>query len=510
MPPSLRICALLASLAAAAAAAAAPLPLSISVDVSRVVHEVSPRFVSANFDWHTDAEETPAWVNASAMKIDLANADLRALAAAFAPAHLRIGGSEGDCIVYEISGGDCAAHPMEAGTFCYNNSDGSGFPGAFCLSTQRWDALVEFASAAGLHIAFGLNAMLGRNGNPKTPLDTSNIRALLQRVHSNNASAAFARTIDFELGNELEYKVDVAVYAADVLVVRALIDSIWGDLAAADRPRLIANDENPLASYWSTLLPLAGSALHAASWHSYVGYGLDPTLPTMAFDASFLAKTPAQALPMINVSAAFAAAGGERWVGETAMAWHSGRDNTTNSYLSGPWYINALGSLAATHSVHCRQTLLGGYYELVDRFSITPNPDYFLALLWKRTMGERVLATASSLPEQVLAYAHCAAGGGGAVAVAFVNLNATDSFSVSLLGAGLPLVPRSEYVLTPAAADDLRHVVLNGAGAPLGVSGGVVSPTPPRVVTDPAQPLVLAPHTYGFVVFSGANAAVCK
>jgi hypothetical protein len=212
------------------------------------------------------------------MKIDLANADLRAMAAAFAPAHLRIGGSEGDCIVYEISGGDCAAHPMEAGTFCYNNSDGSGFPGAFCLSMQRWDALVEFASATGLHIAFGLNAMLGRGGSPKTPMDTSNLRALLQRVHSNNASAAFARTIDFEFGNELEFKVDVDVYAADLLIVRALIDSIWGDLAAADRPRLIANDENPAASYWASLFPLASSAMHAASWHSYVGYGLDPTL----------------------------------------------------------------------------------------------------------------------------------------------------------------------------------------------------------------------------------------
>ena len=71
---------------------------------------------------------------------------------------------------------------------------------------------------------------------------------------------------------------DVAVYAADVLIVRSLIDSTWGDLAAADRPRLIANDENPDAAYWEALLPLTGSALHAATWHSYVGYGLDPTL----------------------------------------------------------------------------------------------------------------------------------------------------------------------------------------------------------------------------------------
>ena len=26
-------------------------------------------------------------------------------------------------------------------------------------------------------------------------------------------------------------------------------------------------------------------------------------------------------------------------IGETAMAWHSGRDNVTNTFLSGPWFI---------------------------------------------------------------------------------------------------------------------------------------------------------------------------
>ena len=139
---------LLAALLFAGSCRAQPLPVTFSVDTSALVHTVSPRYLSANLDWHTDAEEPPAWNRSSAMVMDLDNVDLRGLAAAFAPAHLRIGGSEGDCIVYEVSGTDCATYPMERNTFCANNSAGAGFPGAFCLSMERWDALLDFGRAA--------------------------------------------------------------------------------------------------------------------------------------------------------------------------------------------------------------------------------------------------------------------------------------------------------------------------------------------------------------------------
>jgi len=303
------------------------------------------------------------------------------------------------------------------------------------------------------------------------------------------------------------------VYARDLLAVRAMIDDIWAALPRADRPRMVSNDENPDPGYWMTLLPLVGDAIAAATWHSYVGYGLDPTLPEKAFNASFLAGTPAQSAPMVKAAAAFVAGGGEVWVGETAMAWHSGRNGTTDAFASSPWYINALGTLAATHRVHVRQTLVGGYYNLIDRETLTPNPDYFTALLWKRTMGDRVLRASSSLPESVLVFAHCAAplaAGAGGVTLAFVNLDATTTFSVSALAGGPPLAPRSEFVLTPVGGEQSsREVVLNGASSPLGVAGGVVSPTPPRIVTDPAAPLLLAPHTLGYIVLTGAGAGVC-
>ena len=496
---------------APAPAPAPPTPVTFTVDTTTVVHTVSRNFVSAGLDWHTDMEEFPAWNHSSAQVIDLDDVNLRALASAFAPAHLRIGGSEGDCIVYEVSGSDCAAHPMPPTTFCANNSVAQ--PDAFCLQTARWEQLLAFADATGLEIAFGLNAMLGR-ANASAPFDPSNTRAFLQYIHDKNASAARAHSLVFEFGNELEYKVDVDVYARDLLAVRAMIDAIWADLPRADRPRMVMNDENPDPSYWTNVLPLVGDAVAAATWHSYTGYGLDPALPSKAFNASFLAETPAQAAPMVAAAAAFTAKGGEIWVGETAMAWHSGRNGTTDAFASSPWYVNALGTLAATHRVHVRQTFVGGYYNLVDRETLTPNPDYFTALLWKRAMGERVLRASSSLPESVLVFAHCSPPTSpGGVALAFINLDATTTYSVAPIAGGPPLAPRAEYVLAPVGGDQsAREVLLNGASSPLGVADGVVSPTPPHTVTDPAAPLLLAPRTLGFIVLTagGAGAGVCS
>ena len=52
------------------------------------------------------------------------------------------------------------------------------------------------------------------------------------------------------------------------------------------------------------------------------------------------------------------------WVGEIAAAWHSGRDNVTNRFVSSFWYADALGTLAAhNHTGFQRQCLLGGFYR---------------------------------------------------------------------------------------------------------------------------------------------------
>jgi heparanase len=172
-----------------------------------------------------------------------------------------------------------------------------------------------------------------------------------------------------------------------------------------------------------------------------------------------------------------------------------------------------LGNLAPTHAFQARQAFVGGYYELVDHVAMIPNPDYWTALVWKRTMGAGVL-NASSSSHDVLAWAHCAEGSGsnnrgnqpgGVIGATFalINLSADSAATLTFSGVGAS-VPRNEYLLTPVdGVSNARAVLLNGA--PLTFEQGVLSPTPPRVVTDPTVPFILPPHTYAFVSFPDAS-----
>jgi hypothetical protein len=64
----------------------------------------------------------------------------------------------------------------------------------------------------------------------------------------------------------------------------------------------------------------------------------------------------------------------------------------------GDRYLDALGSLATqSHSVLARQDLIGGDYELIDRDTWSPNPDYWLAYLWPRLMSPYALAVIVSV-----------------------------------------------------------------------------------------------------------------
>jgi len=199
----------------------------------------------------------------------------------------------------------------------------------------------------------------------------------------------------FEFGNELQGKISAETYSEDLLRVRALINAAWPD--ARSRPTLVANDENPDAGYWASMLPLVGDAISAATWHMYCGYGLDPNLANDAWNHMFMACIDKTASPLLSAGKQWSSdTGGSFWVGETAMAWHSGRDNVTNTFLSTPWWLTQLGTLSATHAVQCRQTLVGGYYELINRTAMQPNPDFWAALLWKRVMGPCRLSASNS------------------------------------------------------------------------------------------------------------------
>lgn len=128
-----------------------------------------------------------------------------------------------------------------------------------------------------------------------------------------------------------------------------------------------------------------------------------------------------------------------------------------------------MGLLAQrAHSVFIRQTLSGSDCKrwcrlidsidgLLDDSDLSPNPDYFTALIWKKLMGQSVL-TVESDTSTVRAYVHSTKGQKGNITVALLNL---DSNPITI-NFPFPSSPRTEYLLTSTSLSS-REMMLNGS-----------------------------------------------
>eukprot|EP01065_Artemidia_motanka_P048139 TRINITY_DN769_c8_g1_i1.p1 TRINITY_DN769_c8_g1~~TRINITY_DN769_c8_g1_i1.p1 ORF type:complete len:472 (+),score=125.58 TRINITY_DN769_c8_g1_i1:92-1507(+) len=469
----------LLSAAAALTALASQSDVSVVVNVGDVRAVSKSGYASANFDWHENKEETPAWINMSAQLIDLNNPLLLQAARALAPAHLRIGGSEGDVVVYDVPEYNSTCSSM-------NMTDPM-----FCLKMSRWEELVAFCQKTGLRMVFGLDAMAGRDGNTGQ-LPLTNIEAFL-RYTAQKRLPVFG----WELGNE-KPDVPAAVMAKDYHGVKAIIEKHWPD--SADRPKLIGCDQNVNVKYIDEWLPLVADVLDVLTYHHYDGYGLDKNLVNELMTPKFLNGTR-----QAGVVAAWKkhAPDADLWVGEAAAAWHSGRDGVTNAFASNFWYADALaGDAADGHTAYQRQTLLGGYYGLLNRTTYEPNPDFYIAKLHNTLMGNRVLQTDLSAGDGwVRGYAQCTPEG-GKVTLLLINVDSKRTFVLSG-GSGVVLSSRDEYVLT---ADSLASRSVNLNGKPLAVAGGKLPDLHPTHAES--DTITLPPHTVAYYVLSGHSS--CK
>ena len=204
--------------------------VDLTIDLDHYVGRTDERLVSFNLDWHKNDEESPLWINMSAMRIDFSNPKLRKAASAMYPARLRIGGSEGDVVCYDVPTYNSTCDSMGQ-----NDT-------AFCLSMERFEEIAKFASDTNLELVFGLNAVWGRkNHNLTEPLDMTNIRALLKYASVNRIPL-----YGVELGNE-KCGPPPDVFANDYQNLKSILNELWSD--ESSRPKLIGNDCNTNPSY---------------------------------------------------------------------------------------------------------------------------------------------------------------------------------------------------------------------------------------------------------------------
>ena len=477
-----------------AAAAAAVL----LVNTSAPLFVTDPAFLGVNVDSASLTND-----------IDLSDEILTTLAlqlsqAAPAPRprmHLRVGGSASNGLFYTPDG-----------------APGRSAGGGTRVTDASLRALDSFAARAGLQVTFCLQYQTTRGRfDPAI-----NATALFSMIARNNLTSFSS----FSLGNEIIGKggFDVQQYSADYAVFRYAV--------AASAPPWAQSIVGPSAAGWPGTPPLQtflsatraltnmSLSIHAYSFGncSLDEYMSKAGIERMAYYYSQFAAARDSFAPKMPV-----------YLEEMATQAGGGCDGLSNRFVSGFWFIHALG-LAAEMGVSrvTRQDLAGwSFTSGVSHYTLAgppgweneqrdgppmPHPDYFVALLWRQLVGARVLSASLnasvSVNSSFAAHTFCAAAGApGAVVLAYMNLAAAPL--ALALGGALPAAPRVEFVLeSPSGNLTADALLLNGAPLTVDARGRLAAqPVPGKAVA--AGGIVIPPQSYGFVVLSAAQAQAC-
>lgn len=157
-------------------------PAGIFLRVGGGSNKIGSHFTSFSFD-------TTALFGVGRPAVNFSSPLLRRLAAGLAPAVVRVGGSLGDSVVFNLTGSVPTRLPEPSGMQLQY------------LNTTVWDSLVGLVEFAGLDLVMGVNARLGRQAHVSDPTkavwNSSNMDDLIDYVLSNNQSL-----FGLELGNE--------------------------------------------------------------------------------------------------------------------------------------------------------------------------------------------------------------------------------------------------------------------------------------------------------------------
>jgi hypothetical protein len=188
------------------------------------------------------------------------------------------------------------------------------------------------------------------------------------------------------------------------------------------------------------------------------------------------------------------------WLNETAEA-ACGGDQFAGQFVDTFRFLNQLGTLAqkGVRTV-MHNTLASSDYGLLNEDTLDPRPDYWAALLWKKTMGTVVLDPGAPKDQPLRIYAHCMNEKKGGVAIMALNTDAKDTQTLTIPAGG------DRYTLS---ATDLtsNNVSLNGAELQAGSDGSLPAIKGMQVKAGTLQ---LAPTTITFLTMPLAKNASCK
>ena len=443
----------------------------------------------------------PAGLDASLFQyrppIDLSNPKLRKLAAALAPAFLRVSGTWRNTTYFQDNDEPALKTPPE------------GFNGV--MTRAQWKGVVDFAHAVNADIVASVATSAGTRdaSGVWTPKQAKPWFDYTKRIGGRIAATEFMNEPTFAslAGTPKDY--DGSAFGKDA--------KIFGEFLRRESPGTLylgpgsvgeglslgpgSGAAGPKMISTESLMKGTGPIFDAFSYHFYASVShrcrgntsVEQLLTPEWLDRNmtvqtFYAKLRDTYLP-----------GKDLWVTESGEA-ACGGDTWAAEFVDSFRLLDQLGSLAqkSVKSV-MYNTLASSDYGLLDEATLDPRPNYWAVLLWKRTMGTRALDPGSPPAPNVRVYAQCMRDTSGGVTLLVLNMNKSGEHSLD--------VPVSGQRYTLSSPDLLsKTVLLNGAELKTAADGSVPG-TPGQAFK--AGTLRLAPLTITFLTMPSANNQNC-
>ena len=448
-------------------------------------------------------QTTPSGMPASLYRyrapIDLSNQRLRKLAAALGPAYLRVSGTWANSTYFQDSDGPAPATPP------------AGFNGV--LTRQQWRGVIEFSRAVDAKIvtSFAISPGVRDASGIWTPIEATKFLSYTKSISGNIAAAEMFNEPTFASMGGAPKGYDAEAYGRDFRAFHAFIQKAdpnltvlgpggigeAGSLGPVTGMRLVKSED---------ILKDEGPGLDAFSYHFYGGVskrcammGAPPqTSPETALSDEWLSRTDRDEAFYAALRDRYAP-GKPLWLTETGET-ACGGNPWASDFIDSFRYLNQLGTLAK-HGVKVviHNTLAASDYALIDESTLTPRPNYWSAVLWRRLMGTTVLDAGPSSTPSLYLYAHCLRGHAGGVALLVINADRTSAHDLTLPKASNRYTLTSKDLLTPT-------VMLNDVELNLTANGDLpqLDDTPQK-----AGKTSLSPVSITFFAFSNAHNPAC-
>ncbi|XP_023288563.1 heparanase isoform X2 [Orussus abietinus] len=427
------------------------------------------------------------------------------LARYLGPAYVRIGGTSADCLLFDQS-------QATASSKVPSPVDGSDISN-FTITAKDFISLYTFTKEAGLRMLFDLNVLI------RNPLDNSwNISNAKEII---SFAAHHGMLLDWQLGNEpnsfhhvFNISINADQLAQDYIQLRKLLDTkgYANSIVVGPEVNHIADINGKGQDYAKEFLIKANNSIAYVTWHQYYLNG------RVARVDDFINPETFNILPVQINAMKFMLNEVEKdidmWLSETSTAFGGGAPELSDRFVGGFLWLDKLGYSALSGlNVVIRQSYFGGNYAMVGP-DVAPNPDWWVSVIFKQFVSEKVLELSSNKFEYLRLYAHCTPQSASldnvpAITIYGVNIN---SKSMRINIEGIIPAPNKKIIVSLYAltSDHLqsRNINLNGEVLNLR-SNGHLPPFKP-VTLNTLESIELPSYSMIFLVIHHVNIPVCS